>query len=129
MTTYSLQLVLRNLVQNSIHFNSINARHIRISQSAREGKMILLNDDDIFIFLSGSKCNGDYTFTKGLLISGLYPLLLQPILPKMALVKPYPNATYDMSPRPIFDIDSEFEARISIFCLCQCYGLICCIQG
>jgi hypothetical protein len=59
--------------------------------------MILLNDDDLFIYLSGSKCNGDYTFTKGLLISGLYPLLLQSILSKMALVKPYPNATYDMA--------------------------------
>ena len=35
----------------------------------------------------------------------------------------------NISPRPVFDIDSEFEVRISIFCLCQCYGLICCIQG
>jgi len=42
-----------------------------------------------------------------------------PIFPKKNGIseKPYLHATYYILPGPVFDVDSEFEIRISIWCL------------
>ena len=62
-----------------------------------------------------------YQYEEGSLISCLLPLQqpLWALLPKMEYVKPHKNITYDMSPGPVFHVDSEYEVRIPIFHLHQ----------
>ena len=58
---------------------------------------------------------------KGLLISVQYTLLQQSqsILPKIELMKPYPDIMYYTSPGPIFHVDSEYEVRNQILNVCH----------
>ena len=44
---------------------------------------------------------------------------LQPILPKMESMKPYPDVMYYTSPGPILHVDSQYEVRNQILDLCH----------